>query len=70
MAATITLHRASYPAATTARKDHMVVQPSTDAGTYLLLDDQGSVIGRIERTVLALEGTPPSDTVLLQPPAA
>lgn len=48
----------------------MVVQPSTDAGTYLLLDDQGSVIGRIERTVLALEGTPPSDTVLLQPPAA
>jgi hypothetical protein len=48
----------------------MVVQPMTDAGTYLVLDDEGSVIGRIERTVLALTDSPPADTVLLQPPAA
>jgi hypothetical protein len=48
----------------------MVIQPLTDRGTYLVLDDEGSVIGRIERTVLALSDTPPDDTVLLQPPAA
>lgn len=44
----------------------MVMQQLTEEnGSYLVLDDQGRVIGRIQASVLDLDHTPPEDTVFL-----
>lgn len=44
----------------------MVMQLLTDQdGSYLALDDQGRVIGRIQQTILPLDQSPPDDTVFL-----
>ncbi len=44
----------------------MVMQQLTEEdGSYLVLDDQGRVIGRVKQSILPLDESPPDDTVFL-----